>query len=66
MRHYRAPDDFRDLRDEGVTEGGKAVHSGGNPISHSTHVGFNAPPITAFSGKELRRNWDGPPLFDES
>jgi len=31
------------LGDEGVAEGGKAVHPIGNPISHSTHAGFNAP-----------------------
>ena len=37
------PDDFRDLRDDGVSEGSKTVHPRGNPISHSTHIGFNAP-----------------------
>jgi hypothetical protein len=43
--------DFRDgfeervglLRDDGISEGSKAVHPRGNPMSHSTHVGFNAP-----------------------
>src|SRR6185312_7710003 len=35
--------DFRDLRDDGVSEGLKAVHPSGNTISHSTHVGFNEP-----------------------
>ena len=39
--HYDAPNDFRDLRDDGVAESFKAVHSSGNPMSHSTHVGFN-------------------------
>ena len=29
----------------GVSEGFKSVHPVGNPMSHSTHVGFNAPPI---------------------
>ena len=37
------PDPLGDLRDEGVAEGGKAVHPSGNPISHSTHVGFSCP-----------------------
>jgi hypothetical protein len=36
-------DDFDDLRDDGISEGSKAVHPSGNPMSHSTHVGFNAP-----------------------
>jgi len=40
-----AADDFRDLRDNGVAEGSKAVHPRGNPMSHSTHVGFSEPPI---------------------
>jgi hypothetical protein len=39
-----AADDFGDLRDDGVSEGSKAVHPRGNPMSHSTHVGFSAPP----------------------
>ena len=29
---------------DGVSESAKAVHPSGNPISHSTHVGFSAPP----------------------
>jgi hypothetical protein len=45
-----ASDPLRDLREEGVAEGGKTVHPMGNPISHSTHVGFNAP---ALGGGEL-------------
>lgn len=36
-------DQFDDLRDDGVSEGSKAVHPIGNPISHSTHVGFSPP-----------------------
>lgn len=46
LSHDCSPDDFDDLRDDGVSEGSKAVHPGGNPISHSTHVGFNVPPAT--------------------
>ena len=32
-------------------------------MSHSTHVGFNAPPATAFSGRLFRWYWLGPPLL---
>ena len=32
------------LRDYGVPEASKSVHPMGNPISHSTHIGFNFPP----------------------
>src|SRR5262245_33207425 len=39
-------DPFRDLRDDRVAEPSKAVHPSGNPMSHSTHVGFNVPPTT--------------------
>jgi len=35
---------FRDLRDDRVSQALETVHPSGNPISHSTHVGFNAPP----------------------
>jgi hypothetical protein len=35
---------FDDLRDDGISEGFKSVHPSGNPISHSTHVGFREPP----------------------
>jgi hypothetical protein len=38
-------DPFRDLRDDGVAETAQAVHPSGYPMSHSTHVGFNAPPV---------------------
>jgi hypothetical protein len=38
------------LRDDGVSEGSKAVHPRGNPISHSTHVGFNIPPAALGRG----------------
>jgi hypothetical protein len=43
MRNYCPPDYFRDLRDERVAERPKSVHPSGNPMSHSTHVGFNEP-----------------------
>jgi|SRR6266478_1178783 len=37
--------DFLDaLRDDGIAERRKTVHSFGYPMSHSTHVGFNWPP----------------------
>jgi hypothetical protein len=51
------------LRDDGVAEASKAVHPRGNPMSHSTHVGFRLPPATAFSGKLFRWCWLGPPLL---
>jgi hypothetical protein len=35
-----------DLGDEGVSEGSKSVHPVGNPMSHSTHVGFRLPPTS--------------------
>ena len=54
------------MRHDGITELLESVHPAGNPMSHSTHVGFNAPPATAFSGRELRENWLGPALFDAS
>lgn len=39
----RAANQFGNLRDYGVSEPFKAVCSIGNPISHSTHVGFSPP-----------------------
>jgi hypothetical protein len=39
------PDVFGDLGDDGVSEGPQSVHPSGNPMSHSTHVGFNGPPF---------------------
>src|SRR4051812_8020339 len=55
--HDRPADDFDDLRDDGIAEGSKAVHSSGNPMSHSTHVGFNEPPsvtrTASFNGREF-------------
>jgi hypothetical protein len=72
LRHARfrfedgPPDDFNDLRYDGVAEASQAVHPSGNPMSHSTHVGFSEPPATALSGKLFRWYWLGPPLFDAS
>ena len=37
-----------------VANGFKSVHPMGHPISHSTHVGFNSPPICSLNGRELR------------
>lgn len=41
----RAPDEFRDLGDDGVSEGSKfrLNHDIGNIINHSTHRGFRTP-----------------------
>lgn len=39
----RVADQFRDLGNYGVSEGGTAVHDVGKPISHSIHVGFGRP-----------------------
>jgi hypothetical protein len=47
--NYCSPDDFDDLRDDRVPEASQTVHPSGNPMSHSTHVGFNAPPAIAFA-----------------
>jgi hypothetical protein len=38
---------FGYLGNYGVAEAAQSVHPSGNPISHSTHVGFNAPPVGA-------------------
>jgi hypothetical protein len=39
----RVADYLYDLGHDGVSEASKSVHPGGNPMSHSTHGGFNAP-----------------------
>jgi hypothetical protein len=39
-------DQLGDLRDYGVSEAAQSVHPLGNPMSHSTRVGFNCPPTT--------------------
>jgi hypothetical protein len=43
VRHHAASDPLDNLRDDGVAESSKSVHPSGNPISHSTHDGFNFP-----------------------
>ena len=62
----RAAYDFRDLRDDRVAESPQSVHPSGNPMSHSTHAGFRAPPTAAFSGRLLRSICDGGPLLEAS
>src|SRR5579885_2374040 len=44
-RYDLPPDPFRDLRHDCVAEAFKSVHPSGYPMSHSTHIGFNCPPI---------------------
>ena len=43
--NYYSPDDFNDLRDDRVAEASQTVHPSGNPMSHSTHVGFSEPVV---------------------
>ena len=40
---------FGDLGDYGVAESSQSVHPRGNPMSHSTHVGFSCPPVDSGS-----------------
>jgi hypothetical protein len=60
VRDDELSDVLRDLRDDGVTEATQLTHSLGNPMSHATHCGFNAPvvcgsPVNAFGSRpELR------------
>ena len=42
-------DELGDLRYDGVSESPKSVHPSGNPMSHSTHVGFSFPPMLSGS-----------------
>jgi hypothetical protein len=58
-----AAEPLRDLGDEAVSEGSKSVHPSGNPMSHSTHVGFNEPPtcVRRFS-PPCRPELPGPPV----
>ena len=44
LLHDPGADHRDDLRDDRVAEASQAVHPAGNPMSHSTHVGFSAPP----------------------
>jgi hypothetical protein len=60
---------FGNLRDDGIAESGKALHSKGNPISHSTHVGFKGPSTVMDNSIDFpisARRWMagvvGPPL----
>ena len=53
-----AANEFGDLGDYGVSEGCKAVCPVGNPMSHSTHVGFNAPEPSAACSAWFRRSRD--------
>jgi hypothetical protein len=43
-----APDDFGDLRDDGVSEGSNSVCRIGYPMKDSSHSGFN-PPVAIFA-----------------
>jgi len=52
--HDPSADQLGDLWDDGVAEAAQSVHPSGNPISHSTHVGFNGPPTSELLS-------DGPP-----
>ncbi len=61
----RAPYDFDNLRDYGVSKGSKAVHPGGNPISHSTQLGFNAPVVVSSSSEIFTDNGSEPIEFLE-
>ena len=49
--HQPAERFFRALRNHTIAEASKTVHPVGNPISHSTHLGFNCPPICSESGR---------------
>src|SRR6185312_8994833 len=51
VSHDCPPDDFRDLRDDGVAERVQLVHPAGIPINHSTHRGFRRPPTCSDSGR---------------
>ena len=42
-----SPDPFRHLWHYGVSKSSQSVHPSGNPMSHSTHVGFNAPLVSS-------------------
>lgn len=60
-RPHDVPDDFRDLRHDGVAEGSNAVHSAGNPMNHSHHVGFS-PPMRRSSSSPMSQANGGPAL----
>src|SRR5215831_10516346 len=53
---------FGDLGDYGVAEASQSVHPVGNPMSHSTHVGFRLPPTAVLRLSPPSRPEDpGPP-----
>jgi hypothetical protein len=58
----RLPDERRDLRDDRISEGSQTVHPSGNPISHSTHVGFSAPLTKVPRAAAALRWFDPPPI----
>ena len=45
--HDHTAYEFCDLWDYSVSESFKSVHPSGNPISHSTHIGFSRPPVSS-------------------
>ena len=50
--HTRLQKHGRYLRDDGITVGAQASHSGGNPMSQHTKTGFNAPGFPVAAGNE--------------
>jgi hypothetical protein len=56
-----AANQFRDLRNYGVSEGGNPVCPIGNPISHSSQFGFKAP-LTGSKACTARPNVNWEPL----
>ena len=57
-----AAKEFGDLRDYGVSEGGKALQSVGNPINHSLTWGFMLRPMYVPCRRAFRRAADPPQL----
>jgi hypothetical protein len=47
LPHDRPSDQLDDLGHDRVSEATQSVHPRGNPMSHSTHVGFSCPPTIA-------------------
>ena len=65
VRDNEPTDDFGNLGHYGVSESSQSVHPGGNPMSHSTHIGLNFPPIADASVNATassRRDLYGLPL----
>ena len=44
--HDDTTHNFCDLWHYGVAKSSQSVHPSGNPMSHSTHIGFNDPLVT--------------------